>query len=90
LTHPEPRPLDGERGISQHPPVSAGRIAPASAGTVTYDDYGGAWGDIDQLNALGQEYKLQTTCEWAENEGYFVERQKQANGHVNLLITGYK
>ena len=53
------------------------------------ENYGGQWGNIEEFHKLSQEYSLQI----AENEaaeftlqGWTVERQKQDNGDILLVI----
>ena len=64
-------------------------VVNSKTGEVSLDNYNGAWGNMDEFHKLSQEYSLQI----AENEaaeftlqGWTVERQKQANGDVQLVI----
>ena len=64
-------------------------VVNSQTGEVKLDNYGGQWGNIEEFHKLSQEYSLQV----AENEaaeftlqGWTVERQKQDNGDILLVI----
>ena len=64
-------------------------VVNSQTGEVKLDNYGGQWGNIEEFHKLSQEYSLQV----AENEaaeftllGWTVERQKQPNGDILLVI----
>ena len=64
-------------------------VVNSQTGEVKLDNYEGQWGNIEEFHKLSQEYSLQV----AENEaaeftllGWTVERQKQPNGDILLVI----
>lgn len=58
-------------------------------GEVHYDNYGGSWGDINALHDFTQEYSLMLAEREAQElmlQGWTVERVKQENGDVQLVL----
>ena len=61
----------------------------SKTGDVSLDNYNGEWGTMDEFHKLSQEYSLQTAEAEAEEftlQGWTVERQKQSNGDILLVI----
>ena len=64
-------------------------VVNSRTGEVSFDNFDGAWGDMNEFNKLSQEYSLQTAEAEAEEftlQGWTVERQKQDNGDILLVI----
>ena len=64
-------------------------VANTKTGEVSLDNYNGAWGNMDEFHKLSQEYSLQTAEAETEEftlQGWTVERQKQDNGDILLVI----
>lgn len=60
-------------------------IEPAT-GTIKYDNYGGEWGAIDQLNRFLQAYAVEKTRLEARRRGHSVIEQALADGSIKLSI----
>ena len=59
------------------------------SGELHYDNYGGSWGDIRELERLKQEYAVQvSTEEHAEIGMGLQERVELENGGVQLVFAG--
>ena len=64
-------------------------VVNSKTGEVSLDNYNGQWGHMDEFHKLSQEYSLQTAEAEAEEftlQGWTVERQKQVNGDILLVI----
>lgn len=64
-------------------------VIDTATGEAHYDNYGGRWGDERILQDFLQEYSLQVAEEQAYEltlQGWTVERQKQENGDIQLVI----
>lgn len=56
-------------------------------GELAYDNYGGQWGSISELNKLKQAYGVEKAKQLARTQGYTcTERQKQ-DGTILLEMT---
>lgn len=53
-------------------------------GTLAYDDYHGAWGDVTDLEKLKTRYVIETARQAAEEKGWYTEAQD--NGSL-LIVT---
>jgi hypothetical protein len=60
-----------------------------SEGQVTYDNYGGHWGNITELNRLTQEYVARLVEREAVLSGQFAVRQTQADGSLVIRVGGW-
>jgi hypothetical protein len=57
--------------------------------TATYDNYGGAWGDIAELHKLTQAYAVELERQRANQLGYAVTETTEADGTIQLTCTSY-
>lgn len=55
-------------------------------GVVRYDNYGGAWGEQDQLHKFIQAYAVEKCRLEARKKGYSVSEQTLPSGSVRLQI----
>lgn len=55
-------------------------------GTVKFDNYGGRWGDQDQLNRVLRRYSERVTAQQARRMGMTVRRQEQSDGSIVLRL----
>ena len=60
-------------------------------GEIAFDNYGGRWGDIEQLNEFSQQYAVAAIEQEAANQGYSYEVVGQENGeiHITVDVEGY-
>jgi|SRR6516162_7544387 hypothetical protein len=56
------------------------------AGTVQFDNYGGAWGEQAQLDRLMQAYLVEKARSEAHRKGYPVVEEALADGSIRLQI----
>ena len=56
------------------------------AGTLRYDNYGGAWGDPVQLDRFLQCYAIERATLEARKKGHAVTEQALADGSIKLTI----
>ena len=61
-------------------------IVDTELGTVQYDNYGGAWGEQAQLDALLQAYAVERARLEARRKGFAVQEQKLPDGSIQLFI----
>lgn len=55
-------------------------------GQIEFDNFGGRWGDQQQLDALVQKYTIEKTKLEARRAGHNVTEQELQNGSVKLTI----
>jgi len=55
-------------------------------GTVSYDNYGGSWGDQAQLDRFLQLYAVEKAKAEARKKGYRVTEQSLEGGSIKLQI----
>jgi hypothetical protein len=58
-----------------------------STGGIKYDNYGGAWGNEDKLNAFKQAYAIEKAKLEARKNGYRTTEAVQSDGSVKLTLT---
>jgi hypothetical protein len=58
-------------------------------GTILYDIYGGAWGDIRELHKLTQAYAVELELQRAKQLGYAITETTEADGTIQLTCTSY-
>lgn len=56
------------------------------SGMIRYDNYGGAWGNLDQLHRFVQMYSVEKAKLEARRRGYSVSEQALQNGSIKLQI----
>lgn len=56
-------------------------------GQIEFDNFGGRWGDQQQLDALVQKYTIEKTKLEARRAGHTVTEQELQNGSVKLTIS---
>ncbi len=61
-------------------------VLDTTTGTLTFDDFGGRWGDPVQLDRYRQAYAVEKTGLEARRKGYAVSEQTLADGSVRLQI----
>jgi hypothetical protein len=58
-------------------------------GEVVFDNYGGSWGDIAELDKFVQEYNLQAAERQLQalygEQGWMIERREQADGLIQAV-----
>ena len=57
-------------------------------GSVAYDNYNGAWGDMKELNKFKNRYALEKAVMEARRKGYRVQ-EKKLNGKTRLILTKF-
>lgn len=65
-------------------------VVDSQTGEISFDNYKGSWGDEKELHKLIQEYSLEVAEEEASEfvlQGYTIEREKQENGDIQLVIS---
>lgn len=55
-------------------------------GKVVYDNYGGSWGDLADLNKLAQRYSLLVEQQVAQDMGALSDFEELPNGDIRLRI----
>lgn len=55
-------------------------------GSIRYDNYGGEWGDIKELNSFKQLYAVETAKLKAKQEGYTYQEDELPTGVLKLTI----
>ena len=61
-------------------------VCDTHTGRLQYDNYGGRWGEVAQLNAFLQRYAVEAARLAARREGHTVLEQSLADGSIKLLI----
>ena len=61
-------------------------VCQLESGQVSYDDYGGRWGDPQQLHRLLQAYAVERTRLEARKHGHAVTEQTLDDGRIKLTI----
>lgn len=64
-------------------------VVNSQTGEISFDNYKGSWGDEKELHKLIQEYSLSVAeeeCSEFVLQGFTIERQKQENGDIQLVI----
>lgn len=56
------------------------------SGTLQYDNYGGRWGDQQQLDRFLQAYAVEAATLQARRKGYGVTEQPLADGSIKLTV----
>jgi len=54
---------------------------------VHFDNFGGCWGDEQELDRLKQAYAVCAAKEQAEKQGYRVTEHRSADGSIQLVCT---
>jgi hypothetical protein len=55
-------------------------------GTIAYDNYGGKWGNLAELDRLMQAYAVEKSLLEARRSGHSVTEQALADGSIKLSI----
>jgi hypothetical protein len=58
----------------------------AKEGKLYFDNYEGAWGNIDELNRIRQRYAVNVQKEAARARGYRVREERLSDGKVKLVV----
>lgn len=58
----------------------------AKDGMLLFDNYGGKWGDIGELNKVKQRYAVNVQKETARARGYRVREERLTDGRVKLVV----
>ena len=61
-------------------------VVDTAAGTVKFDNYGGAWGDQKELDRFFQAYAAEKAKIEARRNGHSVTEQSLADGSIKLTI----
>ncbi len=61
-------------------------VCQLESGQISYDIYGGRWGDQQQLDRLLQAYAAERTRLAARKQGYAVTERTLADGRIQLTI----
>lgn len=61
-------------------------VCRAETGELSFDNYGGAWGDRARLDEFLQAYAVEKACLEARRQGRAVTEQRLAGGEVKLTI----
>ena len=61
-------------------------VCDLAAGTLRYDNYGGAWGDPVQLDRFIQSYAVEKASIEARKRGHAVSEQALPDGSIRLTI----
>lgn len=55
-------------------------------GTLQYDNFGGRWGKMRELDKLVQAYSVEVTLKEAANSGYMCTQEELTNGEIRLTL----
>ncbi|MBA3484687.1 MAG: DUF1257 domain-containing protein, partial [Pirellulales bacterium] len=61
-------------------------VCHTETGQLSYDNYGGAWGDPARLDEFLQAYAIEKASLEARKQGYAVTEQQLAGGAVKLTV----
>ena len=61
-------------------------VCDVSSGNLKFDDYGGAWGDQQELAKFLQKYAVEKTRIEAHKKGHTVTEQSLTDGSIKLTI----
>ena len=61
-------------------------IIDTATGAVQFDNFGGHWGDAQQLDRFLQAYAVEKTKLEARKQGHFVSEQLLADGSIQVRI----
>ena len=61
-------------------------VCDVAAGTLKFDNYGGAWGEQKQLDRFLQAYACEKAKLAARRQGHSITEQPLADGSIKLLI----
>jgi hypothetical protein len=61
-------------------------VIDTASGTVRYDNYGGCWGDEQQLHRLLQAYAVERARSEARRKNYATTEQSLADGSIMVEI----
>ncbi|HET6249747.1 MAG TPA: hypothetical protein VFE47_18805 [Tepidisphaeraceae bacterium] len=61
-------------------------VADIQSGEVKFDNYGGAWGQQEELDKLLQAYAVEKAKAEARRVGHSVTEQALSNGSIKLVI----
>lgn len=61
-------------------------VCDLQSGEVHYDNYGGHWGQQEQLDQFLQGYAVETAKMTAEQQGYQVTEELLADGSIGLNV----
>ncbi len=61
-------------------------VCQTETGQLSYDNYGGAWGDPARLDEFLQAYAIEKASLEARKQGYAVTEQQLAGGAVKLTV----
>jgi hypothetical protein len=62
-------------------------VIDTATGEIRFDNFGGAWGDPQQLDRFKQAYAIEKTRIEAARKGHRLTEQPQPDGSVRLTIT---
>ena len=62
-------------------------VIDTATGEIRFDNYGGQWGDPQQLDRFKQAYAIEKTRIEAARKGHRLTEQKQPDGSVKLTLT---
>jgi hypothetical protein len=58
-----------------------------NTGAIAYDNYGGAWGDVRELDRFKQAYAVEKTKLEAKKAGYNAREKVKTDGSIELELT---
>jgi hypothetical protein len=61
-------------------------VVDAATGRLAYDDFGGRWGDAEQLDRFLQAYAVEKAKLEARKKGYSVSEQALHDGSIRIEI----
>ena len=61
-------------------------VADLASGQLRYDNFGGAWGDVRQLDRFLQAYAVEKTRIEARRQGHDVVEQPLPDGSIRMTI----
>jgi hypothetical protein len=62
-------------------------VIDTATGDIRFDNYGGNWGDSQQLDRFRQAYAIEKVRIEAARKGHRLTEQKQPDGTVRLTLT---
>ena len=61
-------------------------VVDTAAGAIHYDNYGGQWGEQQELDRLLQAYAVEKATLEARRQGHAVVEQPMADGSIRLTV----
>jgi len=61
-------------------------VCDTSSGDVKYDNYNGAWGNVEEFHKFLQAYAVAKARIEAKRQGHAVTEQQQQDGSIKLVV----